>query len=272
MVGIRKIGINTHIFGMGRVGFSSEYQTVYDSFTTKPSAAVAAAQNTRVKTLVDDGVWTKKDIDYVFAAHINDNGEALTNWFNPGTFNAVLVNAPAFVAFEGFTGDGSTSYIMAYIPSSDGTLYLQDDAHAGDYIRTHVVENDVDFRANDGSNFLTMASVFTGSNFYGINQGGADGVANADARGDYLINRVDSTDNDLYKNGVILNDNSTVSTGAPTVRLYICAANNSGSPANFSTKQHSLFSLGGSFSGAEIISSNNANETYMDSNGKGIAA
>ena len=43
------------------VVFNSEYQTVYDSLTTKPPAAVASAQNTMVQSLVDAGVWAKRE-------------------------------------------------------------------------------------------------------------------------------------------------------------------------------------------------------------------
>ena len=63
--------------------YCDEYQAVYDAYTTKPSDAVAAIWNTCVETWVANGEWATKDVIYVYAAHTNDNGEALLDWKQP---------------------------------------------------------------------------------------------------------------------------------------------------------------------------------------------
>jgi hypothetical protein len=63
--------------------FVSEYNVVYRAMTTKPAADVAEAQNDMVKTLVDNGRWSKLDIFYLYAQSTNDDGEALLDWKQP---------------------------------------------------------------------------------------------------------------------------------------------------------------------------------------------
>jgi len=88
--------------------YTSQYQTVYNSFTTKPSASVAAAQNTMVKSLVDNGVWSKLDLFYCFAQEVSSGGEALKNWITPGTYDCTIVGNPSFYSLEGYYGKGIT--------------------------------------------------------------------------------------------------------------------------------------------------------------------
>lgn len=90
--------------------FEEEYDAVLAQFTTKPSAEVQAAQNTLVKTLVDDGVWASAiDGLWLFSGHTNDASESLINWKNPSAEKATLVNAPTFTANRGFTGEVAAS-------------------------------------------------------------------------------------------------------------------------------------------------------------------
>ena len=92
--------------------------------------------------LVDAGFWTRMDLFYVFGVHTNDAGEALINWVDPGTFDGTAVNSPTFTIYDGFAGDGSTSYVDSnFNLLSDGTNYIQDDASVGIYLRTDQQED-----------------------------------------------------------------------------------------------------------------------------------
>jgi hypothetical protein len=261
----------TSIFG----AFGDEYQAVYNAMTNKPSAAVATAQNTMVATLVAAGIWSKLDVFYLFAQESNAASEALINFVNPGTFDATLVNSVAFVSLEGFTSNGTSSYINTnWDADADGSNFLQDDASLGLYIRTNLGEGVVDLRAYDGADYISL-SVRDGSDvaYFSTNQAGNDSVGSmTDSRGMWVMNRVDSTDNDLYRNGSSVDDNSTASTGKPGVDLYIGAANQNGTPTLWSNKQYSVFFSGGSLTPTEITNLTNAIEAYMDSNSKGVIA
>lgn len=255
------------------VGFGAEYQAVYDSWTTKPSGAVAAQQNLRVKTLVDANVWAKKDVDYVFAAHTNDNGEALTNWFNPGTFDATLVNAPAFVAFEGFTGNGTTSYIRTnWNLSTNGINYTRNSAYLAVYIRTNVAAVQIDIGANEGGNDCRICSRTNGDiHLSRINEASVDlDVAVTDSRGYQIITRTGASARALYKNAVSVDSDALASNGVVSRELYIKCRNNAGTPGLFSTRQTALASAGGGLTAPNVTAMTNADEVYMDSNGKGV--
>ena len=58
-------GIPFYLMTSGLSGFCAEYQGVYDTLTTKPSSAIADAQNTMVCGMVTDGTWAKRDIIYL---------------------------------------------------------------------------------------------------------------------------------------------------------------------------------------------------------------
>ena len=188
-------------------GGGSAYLVVYDSFTTKPSASVAAAQRTMVDSLVSADVWRKLDTFYLFAAHTNGDGEALLNWIDPGTNDATLVNAPAFVALEGFTGDDAAAYINSnFNPSTDGVYYSLNSASIHCYIRTDVQENRIDLGLDaigDTSRTQIIARLST-DDFRGrVNGVGAADIASLDSRGLFSAVRENATTIKTYKNGAL---------------------------------------------------------------------
>jgi len=257
--------------GLG--GFCAAYQVVYDSLTTKPSEAIAAAQNTMCCALVDAGIWSKLDVFYLFAQTVNTASEALVNWKNPGTLDAVAFAAPAFVALEGFTGDGANTYINTnYVPNTHGVNYTQNNAGFGIYVRNNIGEG-----ANDcgtiGVHDNFIRSRYNVDFSYGaVNQtSGTISAANIDSRGMFHTQRTASNALELFKNGVSLVAGVNASTGLSTYPFFVLASSNGILvPVNICTKQISLFYAGGVFSQPEITTFTNAFETYMDSNGKGV--
>ncbi len=270
------IGLGVKIPLIKGVGFSAEYQAVYDSFTTKPSAAIANQQDIMVRALVVAGVWTKLDVFYLLAQTVNSAGEALKNWFNPGTFDATLVNAPAFVALEGFTGDGATSYIRSnWNPNTDSINYVLDSASGGIYIRTNVKEDAVDFGSKDAADFAAyMVSRWDdgvdGNTYSRINQADFDVNANTDSRGIFIVSREANNINRTYRNKNQIGDDIDASTAIPSTEMYLLCYNNNGVAASFSTKQASMVFFGSGFTQQNVDDMNDAVEVYMDSNGKGV--
>ena len=152
--------------------YCTEYQAVYDAFTTKPDAATAAIWNTCVETWVDNGEWATKDVIYVYAAHTNGAGEALINWKNPGAFNATAYNAPTFTANEGFTGDGAADYIDCnWNPSVNGVNYVQNSASQIIYIRNTGQGAGHGANGNTDNKNLYLNSRFTDDKIYAKTNG-----------------------------------------------------------------------------------------------------
>jgi hypothetical protein len=251
--------------------FCATYQDVYDSFTTPPSDAIALEQNTMVCGLVDDGVWAKLDLFYVFAQTTNGGGEALVNWVNPGTFDATAFNAPAFVALEGFTGDGASTYIDCNVALSALGNYSLDSASLGTYIRTNVDEVKIDAGVKTGGNYSYLVSRLTGLIYHRINQAAiAGGVANADSRGMYINNRTASNAINIFKNKIEVFNGATVSTAVPTDNLYALALNDGGTESFHITRQLSLLFAGSEFTQTDVDNMYDRFQAYMTSNGKEV--
>ena len=246
-----KMGIGIGIPYLRGGGFCAEYQAVYNSFTTKPSASVASVQNTMVNGLVSSGRWDTRDVIYVFAAHTNNNGEALINWKNPGTHDAEIVlngGTMNFVAFEGFSSPDGAYIRTHYIPSTDAANYALNDASCGIYLRTNIAEDKRDIGCEDpSSNRIEITSRWTTDSIYSwINSGGYMTVANADSRGMYISVREGSAVTKLYKNKTNIVSDTDASTSLPSVEVYALCKNGNGTAVDFSTKQASFVQLGSS--------------------------
>jgi len=250
--------------------YCAQYQTVYDSFTTKPSAAEAAIWNTFVASIVGTGEWAKLDILDIFSTHINSDSEALKNWKNPGTFDPTLVNNPAFGINEGFTGNGSNAHInLNWNPSVDGVNYQRDSASYGCYARTDIdsiVMGAADAGVANGSLFGIAGANYASR----INAASAEVVAYADPKGMFIVNRDDATDNDVYRNKIRVIDGSTASTGLTSKDFYALAWNFNGSATNLSSCQVSMIFAGAGFTQTNVNNLTDAYETALDALGKGV--
>ena len=206
-----------------RGGFIAEYQAVYNSFTTPPSGPVAAAQNSMVKSLVDNGIWDKFDVFYLFAQESNGDGEALKNWKNPGTHDCTLVSAPVFASLEGFTGDGTDDALDTHWNGADdGVNYVQNDASIGFYSRTNASGNYVDVGVQATSSILCAAS-FAGNNFLRINGATEITAAYSNTLGLFIGNRTASNALAFYQNNSELVSGSPASAAINALDLYILA-------------------------------------------------
>jgi len=127
----------------------TQYQTVYDSFTTKPTAAIAEQQNTMVLGLVNSGIWAKLDVFYITASQ--SLADSLINWITPGTHDLTVHNliAGLWTQYRGWTGNGINGYLNTnYKPDTDGVNYVLNDASFGCYVRTNINESSVQIGLN----------------------------------------------------------------------------------------------------------------------------
>ena len=251
--------------------YCAEYQAVYDAYTTKPSAEAAAIDNTMVAGLVSDGVWAKLDVFYLYAVHTNDDGEALINIINPGTYDATAYNAPTFTALEGFTG-ADTKYIDWNVSLNALTNYAQNDGCIGAYVRTNVDESATVIGAETGADRTTLFIRSSDNATLRLNASSGTGTSNTDSRGMYIGNRVLSTHHDLYKNGALLIHDNIASSGIPTHNMYSLCRNNDGVAELFVTTQLSMIFAGGGLTQTDITNLTNRFETRMDALGKGVIA
>jgi len=249
--------------------YSAEYQTVYDSWTEKPSDAVAANMNTLVEADVADGLWAKDDVYYNMAVHTNANGEAQTNWNNPGTYDFTLVNAPAFVAFEGFMGDGISAYIdYNFNLDTHGVNYTLNSGAVCAYARVAAANTGYLFGARTG-NRTWLAPDAGSTSKVGVNGGNINGTVMG-TDGMFFVTRYNASNFKVFRNKVEIQDISSAAAALPNTNLLGLCYSLSGTPTLFSNNQLSMLAVGANATQANVNNRTDNYETYMDSNGKGV--
>jgi len=270
-----KIGIGIGVDILKNAGgFSSEYQTVYDAMTNKPTAAISAAQDTMVKAWVASGVWAEMDILYVFAQYSNDDGEAQINWKNPGTKDVSLVNAPTFTSLEGFTGVAAseTSINTGWDPTNDGSKFVLQDASISIYVRNNLSEDTYTygFESSSASRCLFRPrNTSNAINSYINANALLIGSSIADCRGMHITNR-NGDGSQLYFNKTEKDTDGTAGSQVGNEDICILAWNDEGTIRSWCNYQVSMFAAGGALSSAQRTSMTDDFETYMDSNSKGV--
>jgi hypothetical protein len=258
------------IQGTGELGtFCSEYQAVYDSFTSKPSAAIASAQDTMVRALVDGGVWDRLDVFYMFANE-NSGADNLINWVNPGTNNATAVSSPTWTSLEGYTGDGSADYIDTnYNPSTDAVNLSLNSYAYGVYIRNNVEENAGVIGNSTARNYLYPRRVGD-SQLCRINSSSNLAGSVADSRGLWIATRTASNARALYRNGASVDSDTDTPVSVDNANAFVLAISNAGTPADLSNYQVAVAFYGSGLGLSHVTALTNAVEVYMDSNSKGV--
>jgi hypothetical protein len=260
-----------------QTSYATEYQTVYDAMGTKPSAGTATAQNTMVNSLVSGGYWARMDLLYIFATDAT-TVEAKINWVTPGTYNLTDPGStnPTFTSLEGYTGDGSSDYLStSYAPYTNYDNIAINSTTLGAYTRTHTTNTGrviglYEHSSGDKlwelipNNYDYLSGTLNSYSGFGYEQSSDIGTA--------MVTRRGSTESEIYRNGVSLGSDATVSTNFPlSGAVYILAQNNVGTGAEeFYGDQVSIIFVMDAISDAEATALNTIFETYMDAIGKGV--
>jgi hypothetical protein len=240
MIGIG-IGVDRRPPSSGGASFDADYQAVLNYATTQgytlPSAGQQTLQNQLVIDLKSAGVWSKLDTFAVFATDGNSDF-ALIDWKRLTQYTAF--NSPTFTTNQGFTGNGTSSYVSTnYNPLGLGN-YLLDNASRYTYIRTLIANKIIDgLDASTANSTTTFVSAFQRINQSGTSLSSSFDYGSSGA-GMKSIHRTSSTGFSAF-NQVILR-----------------------SAGSYSGHQISMYAMG-----ASLISENtafvNAFNTYMTS-------
>lgn len=237
--------------------------------------------NTFIKMLKDSlgisRLSDKFDVIYLLA---NENAASALKNLVKRNHDATAVNNPTFTAYEGFQGNGVSSYINTnYNPYTQGVSYLQNNASAFAYRRIKGLTNVrsmIEVLEPVNSTFTALVLTFTSSDriYYDINTSIDIYDVGNDIAGLFSNNRSSATSVQLYLNGVdVHNSTSNTSTVLPNGNIFIGAGNLVGTGARrFSTDQISFVAIGSSFSTIEHRKITNCIEWYMDNIGTGVIA
>jgi hypothetical protein len=230
------------------------------------SAARLALVSNLIISLKAQGLWTKIDRLWLFAAENNQSARVDL----VGRVTATVVNSPTFTADRGYAGNGTSSYInTGYNPFSNGVAWQLNSAHLGAYnrsIRTDGLSY-VDAGANDGVAFAHVYSRLSGGRSGVINDTSGIGTTSPNSSGFGLVTRTGVTANELFYNGVSVGANATASIKAPAVPVFVFARNDGGSPGFLSADQMAALTCGGGLSPAEALAYYNTIQAHMTSIG-----
>lgn len=107
--------------GGGGPSYDTDAQAYFDAIVSNGGSISTANQgyvNTLVEGLKTDGIFSKLLFLYLFAAE--NSVCARVNVKNPSVL-ATAVNSPTFVAYQGYKGDGATSYVSTGYIGTDLT-------------------------------------------------------------------------------------------------------------------------------------------------------
>lgn len=239
-----------------------EYQSILDYATTQgytlPSQNQQVKQNQLLSDLVFYGIWSKIDTFSVFATDGSENF-ALIDWKRLSQMTAV--NSPTFTTNQGFTGNGTSSYINSnFKPLTNKVNISLNSASFGAYFYTNNIQDKgfgaIGYYLNPttatSGGVSLIRSIFNGP---GINGGSHSG-----RQGFFQVNRKNSTEVNHIKNGTDLGAFLSTSTSIINNDLYLLAYNT----GEFATDQISIY-----FAGASLYNERNdfytAVNTYMTS-------
>ena len=202
-------------------------------------------------------MWSKLDFLYVFAAETNGGGEALLNWVNPGTYNGLLVNAPAFTVNAGFKGDGSSSYINTqFNPSTAGGKFSLNSASMGAYVNiVNTNETNTLMGSSAGNLFLSPNNNL--SQFRGSLNSTVDfsnkGVRSSTPQMVSVV-RPNATTITTYKGATSMGDAAVNATSIPNaiIRILMCPG------SSYSNAEVSMAFAGAALTQADMTVLNNA--------------
>lgn len=254
--------------------FCDEYQSVYDSFYTKPNSVAAIFQNTMVESLVADGIWALMDVIYVHASHTNDNNEALINWKNPGVNDATIVldgGTMNFTAYEGFQSDNGAYIDYGYNPNSEGVNFTQNSGSFGFYSRSNIAEAAYDMGMRSNTEWSLIAPRYSDNTLIvRLNDLSSLTLNIADSFGMHIVSRLSDSEKIIFKNKQEIKSDTSSSTGVPNYNSFGLAYNSLGVAQRKSTKQHSLHFWASGLTRTQSDNFTDAFESYMVSNDKSI--
>lgn len=239
--------------------FDADYQAVLNRATalgyTLPSASQQIKQNNLVLALKAGGIWNKLDVLYIFA---NDGGSNFStlNWKSPLNFQATLINTPTFTTNQGFTGNGTSSYINTnFIPLVNGVNYTLNNASRYLYLYTGGASSSLDGTDTSINNIQFSNSVaqrINSSNSLNSTFSFATGTPTKS------IHRTSSTNVELF-NGTVQSSKTQTSVALPATNQYILR-----NGTLYGDSKVSFYAIG-----ASLVSENtafvNAFNTYINS-------
>ena len=274
---------------------ATETSTLLAAMSSQPNSPTQTIIDNTIKMLKGQNIngFNPTGINF-WANHIDamwwalhDDQSSRLNWKSPGTHTLSKVNSPSFVAFEGFTGNGTNQALdtTTLVPITNTTFHTRDAGSFGAYSRSNADEAKQSMGArhsSGGSPFLYLgmySSTWAGGGSRTSHNDNGSAVNTgpvANSSGLFISSRATSASHRLSKNGVNYGGD-IVKSAAGTVPnlslMMLCyhSSAGSGGGADFSSKQHAGYFIGGHMTDAQqLVLSNILNGYLMTQFGKNV--
>jgi hypothetical protein len=236
-----------------RAGEQSHWtaEELYDAASLALFARMATAdgieQTTARKINIDTTIVALKAaslwdtvFDRLIVYRATGNGSRMLNWISTSFNAAAVANGGALSQHDdiGVHSDGTNSYIRSnYIPSSDGVLFKKDDACFGLKVSGTMITVAVaaGHGANGGSSNVTaLVNLGVAAAYQRLNAIDYGSTIEVYTPGYNNLSRSISTEVKMHRTNPA-GENTFIanSVGLPTVEMYTCAQNSTGTPIIF---------------------------------------
>jgi len=232
-IGILQTGFHPYYKAILAKGFASGYSL--------PSTSQQVLQNNLVTSLVANNIWSNLDVLYIFGTN-GDSDFATINWITPSSFQSTKVNSPTFNSNQGFSTNGSTSYLNTnWTPNTDAVKFQQNNASLGVWFHTGgdggaVARTAIGVNSSANTRQFLLSDSASGNIGSRLNQSGAatpvnffTGTASFGNQKMYSVDRTSSAAGSQYVDGSSVSTFTNTSTGMPLVSVYLLGRNNDGS-------------------------------------------
>lgn len=233
--------------------------------------SVSATQQTNVNALIvalkGHGIWTLLDRLWLYGGE-SDTHQAKIDIVNLQSHTITV--APTFGA-GGYTGNAVDQFINTnFVPSAGGSLFIQDSASFGGYIRTNRAVQDYDLMGTLGGGHICELLPFGGTSRCDINWDGFDTFTSTASQGFWHLNRSGASATQVYYDGGALTTGNPTSQGLPNLAFFVLGRNLGGGINRPSADQIAAVFIGGSMTAAQAANFNTDIEAYMDAWGIGV--
>lgn len=259
-----QIGIGLSLTGGGRVASVDSDAAAWAAAVTSAggtySGGTLAAVSAFAVSAKASGYWTKLNRINLFC------GDQLAAALVPlkrggGSATDTNVNFVGgdYTEATGLTGNGTTKYLdTGLIPSASLTI---NSTHMALYNRSSTAAAGGSMGANDGTGVLRALIPHTDGIFYSDQYATGTGRVNtagalATPYGFLVATRTAANLHTLYQNAASVASNATVSGSLPTISMFICANNASGTPNLPSSQPLAGYSIGDGLTGGDVTAYN----------------
>ena len=254
------------IFSQGGVAVDADAQAFFDRVDTAGGTLSETEQEAVNRLVIDmkaDGIWTKMKAIYPMvgasaaACSQNLKSSSFTGSFSTGwTFSST-----------GVTGDGSSTFMDTLLQPNVAMNFNSQSYFI--YKQSVQSATVAEFGVNDGS--FSGINMYLNNGYNTINEFVLGGTfTSSTIAGAYILNRHNSNDKQLFRNGTLFETRTSVATNYTLDNLYLGGRNVAGSlqPTNTQTR---FFSIGDGLTNDEADDFYTAVQAFQTTLGRAIA-